>query len=65
VSIDIKGHSCYYRIVMKQIKQTIDLVFYSYTPNEFLPIFSGGELINKNEFVKYKLKKMIIHRSLV
>lgn len=65
MSLDRKGHSCYYKIVMKNIKQTIHLITNCYTPNEFLPVFSGGELINKNEFVKYKLKKMIIHRSLV
>jgi hypothetical protein len=29
---------------------------YTYEVGEFLPIFEGHELINKNEFVAYKLK---------
>lgn len=64
-SLDKKGHSCYYEIVMKQIKQKIELIKYGYTPNEFLPIFSGGKLLNKSEFVSYKLKKIVFERSLV
>lgn len=31
--------------------------YYTYQPNEFLPIYSGGILTNKNEFHIYKLKK--------
>lgn len=31
--------------------------YYTYTPNEFLPIYYGGELANKKEFHLYKLKK--------
>jgi hypothetical protein len=31
--------------------------YYTYTPNEFLPIYDGGVLANKNEFHIYKLKK--------
>lgn len=33
--------------------------YYTYTPNEFLPVFSGGELLNKREFHAYKIKKIL------
>lgn len=38
------------------MKELIINRFDSYNPNEFLPIFEGNEMINKNEFVAYKLK---------
>lgn len=34
--------------------------YYSYTPNEFLPIYNEGVLANKNEFHIYKLKKALV-----
>lgn len=30
--------------------------YYTYKPNEFLPIYTGGELLNKREFHIYKAK---------
>ena len=49
---------------MKNIKQTIELIKYGYTPNEFLPVFQDGHLINKREFITYKIKKIAIERTL-
>lgn len=31
--------------------------YYQYTPGEFLPIYYGGQLANRNDFHLYKLKK--------
>ena len=31
--------------------------YYTYTPNEFLPIFEDGKLANRKDFHLYKLKK--------
>lgn len=31
--------------------------YYTYQPNEFLPIYAEGVLTNKNDFHIYKLKK--------
>jgi hypothetical protein len=43
---------------MKQLTQTIIVKhFGSYQPGEFLPIWSGGELLNVDAFVAYKLKR--------
>lgn len=44
---------------MKQITQTIQSVFDSYNPNEFLPIFRDGQLDNRTEFIAYKAKKFV------
>jgi len=40
---------------MKNITQTIKSQYYRYNPGEFLPVYSGGELLNKTDFHKYKL----------
>ena len=43
---------------MKQLTQTIIIKhFGTYQPGEFLPIWSGNELLNANDFVAYKLKR--------
>lgn len=63
--LDKIGQLCYYEIVMKNIKQKIEIITNGYNPREFMPIWSGGELINRSDFVKYKLKKIILHRTLV
>jgi len=34
--------------------------YYTYTPNEFLPIFEDGKLANAKQFHIYKLKKAAI-----
>ena len=47
--------------VMKQLTQTIENKFYTFVPGEFLPIFEGGQLMNRNEFYKYKAKRMLTH----
>jgi hypothetical protein len=49
------------------LKQTIqnkyDRAIYGYTPGEFLPIFVDGKLLNKSEFVAYKLGKAFMRFS--
>lgn len=50
---------------MKNIKQTINLALYGYEPNKFLPIFEGNKLINKNEYIAYRVKRIITQRTLV
>jgi hypothetical protein len=50
---------------MKQIKQTIELALYGYTPNEFLPIFVEGKLQNKSEYISYRIKRAITHKTLL
>lgn len=49
---------------MKRIAQTIDTIKYSYDPEEFFPVRVEGELINKSEFVKYKLKCFLVKKTL-
>lgn len=54
---------CYYNIVMKNIKTIIQNNYYRYQPGEFLPIYSGGELVNKREFHKYRIKWIVKNHS--
>jgi hypothetical protein len=56
--VDKKRLVCYYVIVMK-LKQTLKAKYYTYQPGEFLPIFSGGVLLNKREFHIYRLTWII------
>lgn len=44
---------------MNYLKQTFQNKFYTYQPGEFLPVFMGGELYNRREFYKYKLKRVL------
>jgi len=48
---------------MKRIINTIKNKYYRYQPGEFLPVRSGGELINKREFHKYRIKWIIKNHS--
>jgi hypothetical protein len=48
---------------MLNLKQTIKNSYYRYQPGEFLPVRSGGELINKREFHKYRIKWIIKNHS--
>jgi len=41
--------------------QHITNTYYRYQPNEFLPIYSGGEMLNKKEFHLYRIKWIINH----
>lgn len=36
--------------------------YYTYQPGEFLPIYSGYEMLNKREFHIYRLKWIIRNR---
>lgn len=53
--VDEKGKVCYYVIVMK-LTQILKTKYYTYQPGEFLPVWSGGELLNKREFHAYRIK---------
>jgi hypothetical protein len=44
---------------MQYIKQKFEDRFYTYKPGEFLPIWEGGQLRNRNQFIVYKLKQII------
>lgn len=44
---------------MINIKTYIQDKYYRYNPGEFLPVRSGGELLNKREFHKYRIKWII------
>jgi hypothetical protein len=44
---------------MLNLKQTIKNHYYRYNPGEFLPVYSGGELINKRDFHTYRIKWLL------
>jgi hypothetical protein len=43
------------------IQNKIHLALYGYRQGEFLPCYSAGEMINRNEFIAYKAKRCGIH----
>jgi len=47
---------------MKRITNTIKQTYYRYQPGEFLPIYSGGEMLNKRDFHIYRIKWIINNR---
>jgi hypothetical protein len=44
---------------MTNIQNKIETAIYGYDPNVFLPIFEGGKLSNRNQFIAYKTKKAL------
>jgi tRNA(Ile2) C34 agmatinyltransferase TiaS len=48
---------CYYVSVMKHLTEHL----YTYDRQEFFPIFEEGNLVNRNEFVAYKLHRVARH----
>jgi len=44
---------------MQHITQKLQDKFYTYQPGEFLPIYEGGVLLNRREFMIYKLKSIV------
>lgn len=50
---------------MKNIQNKINIAFNNYKPGEFLPVYEGGELINRKQFVKYKLHCVFVKHTLV
>lgn len=48
---------------MLNLKQTIKNTYYRYQPGEFLPVRSGGELLNSREFHIYRIKWIAKNRS--
>lgn len=50
---------------MQKAKQTIETLKYGYMPGEFLPIKEGGHLINRRDFVAYKMRCLFVKHSLI
>ncbi len=48
---------------MLNLKQTFKNKYYRYQPGEFLPIYSGGEMVNKADFHKYRIKWIVKNHS--
>lgn len=43
---------------MQYITQKLEQTIYGYDTSEFFPIWEGGQLRNRNDFIKYKIKKI-------
>lgn len=50
---------------MKNIHNKIETALYNYNANEFFPIMSGGKLLNKSDFIKYKAHCLLVKKTLV
>lgn len=48
---------------MKNIINTIKEKYYTYQPGEFLPIYEDGQLANRAEFHRYRIKWILEHRD--
>lgn len=48
---------------MKTITQTLKDKYYRFNPGEFLPVYSGGEMVNRRDFHAYRIKWIITHRE--
>lgn len=48
---------------MKHLTQTLKDKYYRYNPGEFLPVYSGNEMLNKRAFHAYRIKWIIEHRE--
>ena len=48
-------------IKLQTPKQYISNKYYVYQRGEFLPVYSGGVLINKKQFHAYKAKRAVQH----
>lgn len=46
---------------IQTIKYEINLAIYGYRCGEFLPVYSGGEMLNRNAFIAYKAKRVAKH----
>lgn len=51
--------------MVENIKEKYDLLTNKFDPDQFLPIRVEGVLQNKDEFIRYKLKRIIINHRLV
>lgn len=48
--------------MLNNIKHAIKSKYYTYQPGEFLPVYSGNELLNKREFHMYRIKWIMRNR---
>lgn len=60
--IDKKQVTCYNVAMFKRITNIIKSKYYTYQPGEFLPVYSGNELLNKRAFHAYRIKWIFKHR---
>lgn len=44
---------------MQNIKNKLELSIYGYDANEFMPIRYDNALVNRNEFILYKVKRLV------
>lgn len=66
MSVKLTGVEKHNTIDKRAIKSySVDMInaiknkYYTYQPGEFLPVRSGGELLNKADFHKYRIKKLV------
>jgi hypothetical protein len=45
------------------LTQTLKSKYYTYQPGEFLPVYSGGELVNRREFHRYRIGWILRNRQ--
>lgn len=48
---------------MENITNSIKDKYYRYQPGEFLPVYSGGELLNRKDFHKYRIRQILSRPS--
>lgn len=46
-------------------KQKLHTLKYAYDKDRFFPVIYEGELLNTDEFILYKLRCLLFHRTLV
>jgi hypothetical protein len=44
---------------MENITNTIKAKYYRYQPGEFLPVYQDGELSNRSDFHRYRIRQLI------
>lgn len=58
--VDKKAVTCY-NVAMLNLTQTLKNKYFTYQPGEFLPVYSGGVLLNKRQFHVYRITWIIKH----
>lgn len=50
---------------MKNIQKKINIALHNYKPGDFLPVYEDTHLINRGQFIKYKLHCLLVKRTLI
>ena len=45
---------------MSYLKQTFNQIVFSYDPEQYLPAYQNGQLINFDDFVSYKVRELAV-----